>query len=258
MKYGVCCGFDMIDTVEKCGFDYIEVNALSIASMDETQYNQCFEIVKASSLTVEAACVLFPGEMRLTGDGVNLFAIEHYLHDLFPKLKKLGIDIVVFGSGNSRKYPDNFTYEKAYNQLIQVGEILGKHAYNNGLTVTLEPLNIGETNIINKLQEGMSLVNDVALPSFMLLADWYHCVAENDTGYNIIKCGEFIRHTHIASPVKRINPTPNDEGRYEDFFNALNKINYNTRVSFEGSNVYELINFGSKMLKYLKALSVNI
>lgn len=68
---------------------------------------------------------MFPGSIKLTGDNVDFEAIQTYVNHAIGRLAQAGIKIGVFGSGGSRRVPENFPREKAWEQLKTVAKILG-------------------------------------------------------------------------------------------------------------------------------------
>ncbi|MDR1892193.1 MAG: sugar phosphate isomerase/epimerase [Oscillospiraceae bacterium] len=260
MRYGVCGSLEMIGEAEAYNYDYMEISASAIAAMDETEYKKTLETVNASRIKCEAFNILFGGNMNtsgtmnILGEDADYDKVSEYVKVLFPRLKRLGAQVVVFGSGGVRRYPENFSRERAYEQLVRISRMLGAEAYGNGFIVVVEPLCKAATNMINSMAEGRALVEDACHPSFLLLADWYHCKTENETGADVRSNGMYLRHTHIAHPGSRLNPGENDGGDYEDFFQALADIGYNLRLSYEGINNGDFRNYAGHLLEYLKGL----
>ncbi|MBE6884634.1 MAG: sugar phosphate isomerase/epimerase [Ruminococcaceae bacterium] len=234
MKIGWCCDLKDILTVQSLGFDYIEGAAASVAQMDEAEFSAVLSLVKSADIIPEAFCILFKAGISLVGDEVCLDTVDNYIAPLFERLAKLGGTTVVFGSGRARRVPDGFSRDRAWEQLVSVGSLLGKRAAENGLTVALEPLNPAECNILNDGEKGAELVNTVSHPNFKLLLDYYHMGKAGEDIAHAETYAPLLAHTHIAHPVTRANPTPDDNGDYELFFASLKKGGYHRRVSFEG------------------------
>ena len=149
MKFGACCGFEMAELLEKIGYDYIEGHVTSVAAMEEDAFKAVAEKLDGMKIGCEACCVLFPGNIKVTGPDADEIKIAKYLDKAFARLERLGTQSVVFGSGGARRVPDGFDRARAWHQLICVGRMLSEKAGEHGLKIALEPLNRGETNIIN-------------------------------------------------------------------------------------------------------------
>ena len=240
MKIGICMGIHDVDKAVAAGYDYIECTVTSVAEMDDSAYAAALEKINASPVKVEAFNVLFPGSLRLTGDEAVPERVDDYAARVFPRLKALGGTPVVFGSGGARRVPEGFDMDRAFEQLIGVGRILGRRAEENGLVIAHEPLNRRETNIINSEAEGRRLVNAVNHPGFALLTDWYHNYLESETGEDIRKSGPYV-HTHVSSAPARTWLDRTEESQYLAFFRALRDTGYTGRMSYEGkSNDFEI------------------
>jgi sugar phosphate isomerase/epimerase len=232
MRFGLCTSLENLEMTERLGFDYIECTVTSIAGYSDDDFRKIKDAIKASSISPERVNVMFPGDMTLIGPGVDKAAIAAYLEGAFAKAAELGAKGAVFGSGKSRRFPDNYPFRKGYAELVQIAKLIGEAASHHGITVLIEPLNLGETNCVNSLREGAMLQADVNSEWVKLLADLYHILLLKEPFDNIRAVKEFA-HTHIALEEGRIYPirrTPEVEG----FFKALADIGYNGTMSIEG------------------------
>ena len=234
MRFGVCAPISEAAMMAEIVFDYLEVGASGLAAMTDEEFEAfCAENAEAP-IHAEAANVLFPGSIRLTGEEADLTHITLYIEKILSRLSRAGVQIAVFGSSGSRKVPEGFPMEKAWAQLVQVGKILAQTAEKYGVTIALEPLRKAETNMINLQSEGAALVKEVDHPHFKLLCDYYHLSQEGGTAADVEVCGELLTHIHIAKPDDRKTMYPGDGCDYAGFFSALRRAGYDGRISFEG------------------------
>ena len=233
MRLGVCAPISDAAFIASLGFDYLEVNASAIAAMTDEEFEAFCEENEKAPIHAEAANVLFPGTVRLTGD-VDFENVKAYIEMILSRLGKSGIKIAVFGSSGSRKVPEGFDMDTAWKQLVKTGRFLGETAQKYGVTVALEPLRRAETNIINLQSEGLKMVQEVDHPNFRLLTDLYHLSQEGGTAEDVKACGNVYAHVHIAKPDDRKAMYPGDGADYASFFAALRAVGYDGRISFEG------------------------
>lgn len=217
MRFGVCMPIEQAEFIAKLGFDYLEVSAAGLAEMTEAQFADFLQKNEAAPIHAEAANCMFPGSIKLTGDNVDFEAIQTYVNHAIGRLAQAGIKIGVFGSGGSRRVPENFPREKAWEQLKTVAKILGDAGEKYGVTIALEPLRHEETNIFTMQPEALKFVKEVNHPHFKLLCDYYHLISENGTPEMVEQCGDILAHTHIANPVGRVPMTPQDTADYKAF-----------------------------------------
>lgn len=235
MRFGVCTSIDQAARLAAMGFDYMEVHAGSLAEMTEEEFAVFCEVNAAAPIHAEAANCLFPGHIRLTGPDVDWEAVEAYIHKVLHRLGRAGIRGVCFGSGGCRMYPEGFSPEEAWQQMLRVGRILAEAGEKYGVTVSLEPLRPAESNMINSMAEGRRLVEEVAHPNFRLLCDLYHVVQNGDRPEDAATAGAHLAHIHMARPDDRRGMHPGDGFDYGPFWQALRSVGYEGRISFEGT-----------------------
>ncbi len=252
MRFGICTQISRAEMVSKLGYDYLEVSAAGLAEMTDDEFKAFCAENAAAPIHAETTNCLFPGTIRLTGEEADPHIIEEYIDSVFSRMERVGIKVAVFGSSGSRNVPDGFDRAKAWEQLTVVGRMLGDKAAEHGITVALEPLRNGETNIINTQLEGLKLVRDVDHPNFKLLCDYYHLMQENGTAEDVRVCGDSIVHIHIAKPDDRKAMYEGDGADYMTFFKALHDIGYDARISFEGG----VDDYETELPRMLKVLNM--
>jgi sugar phosphate isomerase/epimerase len=76
---------------------------------------------------------------------------------------------------------------------------LGAHAASLGVTLVLEPLNRYEDHMVNRLDEAVSLVDEVGLRSVRVLADTYHMNIEEDEPTSaLVKAADYLGHVQVS------------------------------------------------------------
>lgn len=233
MRFGVCTDIENIKAAQKLGFEYIEVNASAISALSEEKFEKKRTVANSADIGCECFNVLFPGTITLLGSHATDWSeVESYLHHTFGRVKELGGKIVVFGSGRCRSYPEDMSFFEAHRRLCDVTAKIGGIAAGYDLTITVEPLNQSESNMICTVAEGAMLVAQVNAENVRLLADGYHMFADGEPLENIKRAGN-LAHAHIATQDGRKFPTVRDE-ILEGFFVKLRAIGYDERVSIEG------------------------
>lgn len=147
------------------------------------------------------------------------------------RLKEVGADTVVFGSGAARSIPVEFPREKAERQIVDFLNIVADFAENLGITIVIEPLNKKESNIINSIPEAVEFAEKVNRKSIQVLADFYHMDEENETLSNIVAYKDYLQHIHLADTDRLAPGTGNYP--YQKFTQCLKRATYNGNVSIE-------------------------
>lgn len=235
VRVGVCLDADKFEAAQAAGFDYVEINASRVAALTDAEFQGLAARVAQMRIPVEAANVFIPGTIKLTGPDVDPARQAAHLELTLGRLERLGVKVVVLGSGGARRVPDGFSRDDAWTQLVDFCRRLAPIARRHGVTIAIEPLRRQETNIINTAREGLALVKAVDRPEIQLLVDYYHMAEEGEAADILLEAGKAVVHTHIANPQGRVYPLDAAESNYGPFFENLCKIGYAGRLSIEAS-----------------------
>lgn len=236
MKFGICAGPDLIKKDADYEIDYLESSVVGLNGLSDDEFEEFIIDLKQSPIKCEVLNILFPGTISVVGPAVDMDEIKAYLESSFARSSQAGVEIIIFGSGKARFCPEDFSKEKAMEQLCEVSYTIGEIAKKYGLFVALEPLNRSDTNMINTVDEGLALVQKVSHPNFKLLADIYHMLVNGESPECLLKCKEELIHTHIATKEGRKYPLNASEDDFSSFFKALKEIGYSARMSIEGKS----------------------
>lgn len=240
MKIGCCLsmadvlpvreGKNNAERLMEAGFDYVELPLAAVSQLTEVE----FAALKQSMTRIkcEACNVFLPQAVKMVGEYVDEVSFSSYLEHAVKRASELGVEVIVLGSAGSRNVPEGFSREKAWEQLVAAFRIVSDKIRPYGITVVVEPLNTGESNIINSLPEGYTLVREVDRDNVKLLADYYHMAWESEATSHVEECGDALRHVHFAEPEGRVFPREKKE-EYTAFLQSLKNIGYEGRISFE-------------------------
>jgi sugar phosphate isomerase/epimerase len=162
------------------------------------------------------------------------------------------VKIIVWGSGDSRRAPEGFSSDEAFQQLVALAKHISPEAHKHGITLVAEPLRKAESNTINSAAEGLKWVEAVGQPNFQLLVDIYHMHEENEDPAIILQTGSHLQHVHVSNPLGRVFPLRAGEFDYAPFFRALNKIGYRGAISIEAKTEH-LAEEGPQAVAFIRA-----
>ena len=110
---------------------------------------------------------------------------------------------VIIGSMQGR-WGEGVSRETALGFLTQAIVELGNRAAKFNLPVLYEPINRYETNLINRLDDGVALLKSLTSSNVKLLADLYHMnIEEVNLPAAIRAAGPFLGHVHFADSNRR-------------------------------------------------------
>ena len=240
IKLGICTGLENAPIAAAAGFDYIETALNALAAMGPEGFARAKDAWARAGLPCEAVNCMLPGNLRVTGPGVDLGRAREYLQLSFGRARELGARLVVFGSGASRGVPAGTPHWLAWQQLREFLLLAGPLAKEYGLKIAIEPLSREECNIINYVSEALALAALLDLPEIGVLGDTYHMYQNNEPLAAFAQAGSHLLHVHTACPQGRAFPSPGDpacqRGEYRQLFAILDRAGYDGRVSIEGSS----------------------
>jgi sugar phosphate isomerase/epimerase len=179
------------------------------------------------------ANLFVPASIKLTGPQIDREQQMSYVKKAFARVSRLGVQLIVFGSGGARQVPDGFSKQEAFQQLVEFCKRIAPEAKARNITIAIEPLRRQECNIINTAAEGLELVKAANHPNIQLMIDFYHLAIEKEDPAIIIKAKDHLRHLHMANPEGRVFPLKWEEYNYGPFFEHLRKVGYDKRISIE-------------------------
>lgn len=234
IKLGICSSPNRAEKLKAAGFEFIEcaVGGLLKPETPDADFAPEIEKLKACALPIHSCNGFIPGKFRLTGQETMHDEALAYAVTACRRADAIGIPHIVLGSGAARKIPEGFDPEKAKAQFIEFCQKLGERIKDLKVTIVLEPLNKGETNILNSVTEGIAYVDAIRHPRVQLLADFYHMMKEDEGPDAIRNAAGRILHCHIAELEGRKAPGTKGED-LSRYFKALKDINYTGGVSCE-------------------------
>jgi len=239
VQIGVCAPPRDLEKAESYGFDYLEPPAAALAAMSAAD----FQAFKARVFASRLRCTSFNSfvrKLRVVGEDVNADEVQSYLDLCLPRCRKLGGEIVVWGSAGSRNVPPGFPRERAWEQIKTFLRLAGAAARPHSLVIAIEPLRHQESNIINTAAEALQLVHEVHHPNVRMIVDYYHLREENEDPEIIWKARREIVHFHFANPQGRRWPrSPSEDPDYARFFQIVKRMRFRGGISIEGDGSFE-------------------
>lgn len=248
MKLGCCLnmlgsGADIIGRnamgfLTEAGYDYMELPLAQVMELSDGEFEGLLTQIRESGIPCEACNNFFPASVRITGEEADRNQIRAYVERALERAERMGAKVIVFGSSGAKNVPDGFSYEKAYEQIVETLVFVDACIADREIRIAIEPLNRKESNIILNLTDGMKLVEDVKARAgksetvIRFLVDYYHHKMENESINTVKKAADVLIHAHFAEPDGRVYPEePCKE--YEEFFSVLKAGGYDGRVSVE-------------------------
>jgi sugar phosphate isomerase/epimerase len=128
--------------------------------------------------------------------------------------------------------PNNVTRNQALGWVREALNELGQRAKTEGVRLLYEPLNRYETDLINRLADGVELIRSLDTDNVALLADLFHMnIEEHSLPGAIRESAGYIGYVHLADSNRR--PVGLGHIALAEVFDALMAIGYDGYVSAE-------------------------
>lgn len=231
MKFGVCAGIEKAPVVYAAGYDFIECTVVSLQpeESDEAVRDRLARFLE-SPLRVSAFNVMLPRELKVVGEQVEADRVRRYLAKALERVKRVGGETIVFGSGGARMVPEGFSRARAEEQIVQYLDWAADVAEPLGITIAIEPLNTTECNIITSVPEAAFYARQVNRRSIRVLADFYHMQKEQEPLENMVEHKDLLRHVHVSD--SRRAPGMGDYP-YDRFVDCIRRAGYDGPISIE-------------------------
>ena len=232
LAIGCCAGTSdlaLLDTTP--GLDFIELPVAKALMGSTDDFEQLVAQLHRSRLIARAANVLLPATLKVVGPEARPDELSVYASTALERARRLGISVVVFGSGASRVVPAGYSRERALKQFEDAVRIVSEQASARGLTLAVEPLHSGETNLLNSVGEAAEFLRHRSLDGVRLVADLWHMECEGEQLDVLDDLGDVIAHAHVAAAERRAPGQAGD--RIEEFLIRLRHAGFAGACSIE-------------------------
>lgn len=233
MRFGICADAAQAAAMKALGYDYLEGNLAELARVEEAQLECRAGQLRAAGIWQETFNGFFPGDMPLVSRERDLREIQRYTARALERAARLGGRLTVLGSGRARAVPADMTRGEAGERFAQVARLIGDEAAAWDMSVVIEPLSAGETNLLSTVKETVAFCRALGHPRVGVLADLFHMHQNGEAPDAAAQADALLWHVHICNPLGRRCPGPGDGYDYAPFAQGLAGCGYAGRVTIE-------------------------
>jgi sugar phosphate isomerase/epimerase len=235
MQLGVCSDpFAIRPCPRPLPFDFIEGHVQNFLRPEapEAEFAPLDAALAGAGVPMPAANCLFPADLKVVGPAVDLARFDRYVEVALRRAQQAGLRLIVFGSAGARMVPEGFSAARAFEQYVEALRRMAPVAQRHGITLVVEPLNRGECNLINTVEEGFEAAARADHPAVELLVDIFHMLRNDEAPSHLVKVGSRIRHAHIAERDERTAPGVKGDD-FRPFLRALKAVGYDGLLTVE-------------------------
>src|SRR5450432_3162858 len=100
MRLGICAKVEYASELREAGADFVEENVQTLLQglVDDAKWDG-MKRISESAMPVLAANSLVPGDLKIVGESVDFDRLRRYIGTVVSRAKRVGIKVLVFGSG---------------------------------------------------------------------------------------------------------------------------------------------------------------
>jgi sugar phosphate isomerase/epimerase len=213
------------------GFDAVEVFPPAADAVDPKFLRQLLADHQLALAAVGTGAGWVKHRLHLCQPGAEARArARAFIRSVIDFAGPLGAPAII-GSMQGRS-GDEVDQAAALGHLGEALEALGEHAKQYRVPLIFEPLNRYETNLVNTVEAGLSLLNTLSTKNVVLLADLFHMnIEEADIAAALRVGAGAIGHVHFVDSNRR--PAGLGHIDFAPIAAALRDIRYNGFASAE-------------------------
>jgi D-psicose/D-tagatose/L-ribulose 3-epimerase len=223
---------DLCDHVAELGFDAIEICIEDPALVD----GEAVARAAADAGVGVLVCGAFGPDRDISHEDPEVRAqAGRYLRTCVDIAAAVGSPLVagpMYSATGKTRLASDEERRQQWEWAVEGLRAVADYAAEHEVTLAIEPLNRFETDLVNTVEQGMSLCRDIDRPNAGLLLDTFHMnIEEKDIAAALRQAGLFLRHFHACE---------NDRGapgsghvEWDAVFAALGDLGYEGDVVIE-------------------------
>ena len=213
------------------GFEAVEIFP---ASADSLQVKELAAVLESNNLKLAAVGTgagLLLRQLHLCSEDPNIRTeSKRFIADMIERASDFHAAVII-GSMQGRIEP-GMERATAIGYLREALDDLGDKAAKNDVLLLIEPINRYETNVLNRLEQGVELIQSLSTNNVKLLADLFHMnIEERSICDALQQAADYVGHIHFVDSNRRAAGYGHID--FAAIAQTLQKINYDGYVSAE-------------------------
>jgi D-psicose/D-tagatose/L-ribulose 3-epimerase len=230
--FGVIAPLDRAAAALDAGADYVE--PLIVGNVvEQSKTGDWILNPKFAGGRFPSFAILVPADIRVADPEVPVDVVSEYFETVLGLVASVAAPgaKVVFGSGRSRTVPEGADRAVAEARFAESLRVARDAALAVDLQIILEPLNTGETNLVNSIEEAAAFLDAHGIEGVPIVADLFHLQLQGESLSVVRQLGRRIGHAHIADTGRRY--IGSGDWPWPEFLEALREGGYEGSVSLE-------------------------
>ncbi|HXB68712.1 MAG TPA: sugar phosphate isomerase/epimerase family protein [Candidatus Acidoferrales bacterium] len=238
---------DACRAIRRAGYTGIEIAPFTLAEnpadVTAAQRNEYRGIMQSEGLTFVGLhwLMVSPKGLHVTTPDAELRRKSWgHIDNLIDLCAGLGPDgVMVFGSPHQRSTTGGLTRAEATRNYVEGLRGVAAHAADRGVTVLVEALPVAQSDVVQTLEEAVSIVNEIASPAVRTMFDVHNAIDEKEPHASLVdRYFDYIRHVHVNELDGRHcgaagGSRPKEIYDFKPVFEVLRRRNYAGWISLE-------------------------
>jgi D-psicose/D-tagatose/L-ribulose 3-epimerase len=193
-------------TIRRAGYDGIEIAPFTLAddpaTVTQEQRTEYKRIMAEEGLTYVGLhwIMVSPKGLHVTtpDEALRQRSWTH-IHNLIDLSADLGPDgILVFGSPFQRSSTGGLSRAEATRNYVQGLKEAAPRAEDKGVTILVEALPIGQSDVVQTLEEAVGIVDEINSPAIRTMFDVHNAIDEAEPHATLVdRYFPYIHHVHV-------------------------------------------------------------
>lgn len=235
MLFGCCTTINNYGLLQKTGYGRIILAGTDVSRMTADQLDAAANTIDGGEVKCRALNSFCGPDLKLLGDGYDVFAVKKYIELLASKARKLGVKYIGIGSPKSRNVPLGLSKDKAMEQWKTSLKIISGVCGQFDIMTLVEPVCDIECNWMNTTDSVLSLIGSLNDENIGIVYDTYHAYAMKESALSLKPALPHIKLVHIAHMRDKKRHYLSDETIKQQgmYYSELLKCGYKGEISVE-------------------------
>ena len=202
MKIGCSASIPEISLVHAMGFDFVELRGRDVAALSKAEMDALEAQISRLALPCLSLNAYCPPDIKIAGPGFDLQRSRLYADALAERASRIGVKVIGIGSPLSRRLPDGFDRQLAWEQAVAFTRETAEAFAKYGVRTGFEPLGYCYCNFVNHVDEAVKLADTLKSCGVGLTLDFYNMERSQEDMMPLAVCAPHILHVHVSDDLE--------------------------------------------------------
>ena len=203
MRIGCCAITEDLQTVREQGYDYIELAAKQLMSLDEAEFRSFLLEFRETGLPCVGFNSVCGEELPIVGPEQNLDALKDYMKRLCERGRLLGIRSIGIGAPGARRPPEDWPLHRSDEQMKAFLQMACEVAKDAGIAILLEAVNAYDCGYLHHTDHAADIIRELKIGNLGMVLDYYQVKLEKEDPEALGFAMPFVRHLHVSGGLPR-------------------------------------------------------